>query len=73
MIKCPVCDAELIAVTNPANSALNDDQFDAVRVGDWYCKNVTVDHGEHAERSSSRYAYFWTRELTTVAETHNGL
>jgi hypothetical protein len=37
---------------------LNDDQFDAVRAGDWYCDTCPSN-----ERGNTGYRYFWTREL----------
>jgi hypothetical protein len=34
--RCPQCGESLNAVTN--NGPLNDDQFDAIKAGDWYCE-----------------------------------
>jgi hypothetical protein len=39
---------------------LNDDQFDAIRAGDWYC-NTCPSNG----RGNTPYRYFWNRELLT--------
>lgn len=37
---------------------LNDDQFDSVRAGDWYC-DACPSNG----RSHTKYRYFWNREI----------
>jgi hypothetical protein len=64
---CPVCGAALAAVKN-TGGYLNDDQFESVRAGAWYCDNVAVDHGEHAKRGHSGFAYFWSREVLPPTE-----
>lgn len=39
---------------------LNDDQFDAIRAGDWYCETCPTNG-----RGNTSYRYFWDRELQT--------
>jgi hypothetical protein len=56
--RCPTCARALHKVMRPSGSMLNDDQFDAVRAGDWYCDTCPSN-----ERGNTGYRYFWTREL----------
>lgn len=58
---CPDCSKPLHKVTRPGGSMLNDDQFDAVRAGDWYCDTCPGN-----ERGNTRYRYFWNREMPSV-------
>jgi hypothetical protein len=54
---CPECGTELRAVTNDGGY-LNDDQFDSVRAGDWYCFRCPGNG-----RGRSGYRYYWDREV----------
>jgi hypothetical protein len=49
-VECPACGVRMLRVRN-TSGYLNDDQFDAVKVGDWFCKR----HDETA--------YRWDRDL----------
>lgn len=60
--KCPKCKSELKCVTNPCGSMLNDEQFDAIKAGDYYCDSC------HGNRSDSGFRYFWKKELSTLEE-----
>ena len=62
MIKCPNCGGELGRVNRPFDSLLNDDQFDAIRAGDWYCTQCPEDIGT-AHKAKSGYAYFWDKDV----------
>jgi hypothetical protein len=54
--ECPSCGGELRRVRN--NSAyLNDEQFDSVKAGDWYCSTCRGDKGK------SGFLYFWDDDL----------
>jgi hypothetical protein len=58
---CPGCGEPLREVLRPAGSMLNDDQFDSLTVGDWYCEGCP----ERPERSAiSGYAYYGDDEVT---------
>lgn len=52
---CPGCGAFLKAVMN--NGPLNDDQFDAIKAGDWFCFYCTSDQAKNGKR------HFWDRDL----------
>lgn len=55
---CPGCSQSLHRVTRPSGSMLNDEQFDAVRAGDWYCAKCPSNG-----RGNTKYRYFWSHEL----------
>lgn len=55
---CPKCHQPLQKVRRPSNSMLNEDQFDSVRAGDWFCEC------HNNGRGNTAYAYFWDKELT---------
>lgn len=57
---CPDCRKPLAKVTRSRSSMLNDDQFDAIRAGDWYCATCPTNN-----RGNTPYRYFWDRELLT--------
>lgn len=59
---CPRCGCTLGKVTYPRDSMLNEEQFDAVRAGDWYC-TVCPSNG----RGNTSYRYFFDNELTAVS------
>lgn len=59
--KCPECERELQRVRRPSGSMLNEDQFDAVRAGDWFCTYHTNGRGNTA------YAYYWDSEVSPTA------
>jgi hypothetical protein len=42
---------------------LNDDQFDAVRAGDWYCVKCPSNN-----RGNTPFRYWWDSELTQARE-----
>lgn len=50
---CPHCGSPLGRVRRSSESMLNDEQFDAIRAGDWFCKCTTDGNG------SAGYCYFW--------------
>lgn len=54
---CPQCGSGLRVVRNPAGSVLNDDQFDSVRAGDYYCENCK------GNEAKSGYKYWWKKDL----------
>ena len=60
--ECPSCGKELKPVMQDANSALNADQFDAIRAGDYYCSYCPEDKGT-AKTSKTGYAYFWKKDV----------
>jgi hypothetical protein len=53
--QCPTCNAPLHRVRN--DSPLNDDQFAAIRAGDYFCKQCT------SNQALSGYRYYWERDL----------
>lgn len=59
---CPVCAGPLERVSRPSGSALNADQFDAVKAGDWWC---VVEHPGQGNglRSVAGGTYFWDHDL----------
>lgn len=54
---CPQCGNPLYRVLNPSFSMLNDEQFAAVRAGDWYCSECKSD------AAASGYKYYWDEDL----------
>jgi hypothetical protein len=59
---CPQCGMALFTVEN-TGGVLNDDQFDSVRAGDYYC--VTY----RGTESKSGHKYWWKRELYLPSPT----
>lgn len=57
---CPTCGTKLQRVRNDT-AYLNDDQFDSVRAGDWFCTTCK----DPSKRSA--YRYFWTLKEVAVA------
>lgn len=57
---CPDCGKPLEKVRY-RGGYLNEDQFDSIRAGDWYCTSCKGD------RSATGYRYFWDRELRAAA------
>lgn len=55
---CPECGDDLDRVVN--NGPLNDDQFDAVKAGDWYCKKCKSD------AAATGFKYWLDRQLAVV-------
>ena len=53
---CPRCGQSLKPVEQESG-ALNDDQFDAIKAGDWYCEHCK------GSRGKTGYRYYWDREL----------
>lgn len=60
---CPQCRNKLIKVVQSCTSALNPDQFDAVKAGDYYCQTCPDN-----DRGSSKLCYWWTHELLDSEE-----
>lgn len=56
---CPGCNGKLERVRQSGPRWLNDDQFDAVKAGDWYCVSGCPDNG----RGKSGCAYYWDHEV----------
>lgn len=56
--KCPKCGEALSYVRN--DSALNDEQLDSIKAGEWYCA-ACKDAG-----TKSGFKYFWERELPII-------
>lgn len=57
---CPTCGCALFKVRNES-SYLNDDQFDAVKAGDWFCHTCV------GKEARSGFKYWWNRELKIKA------
>lgn len=53
---CPRCGKPLEKVTQSPNSMLNAEQFDAARLGDYFC--------DACPETGERYRYFWESDLT---------
>lgn len=64
---CPGCGRPLHRVRRPAESMLNDDQFDSVKCGDWFCEDCPKPTGDQRLVGGRRYQYFWTRKLAQVS------
>jgi uncharacterized protein YbaR (Trm112 family) len=58
---CPSCRNPLKAVTQSENSMLNEEQFNAVRAGDYYC-DICPSNG----RGDTEYKYYWENELPVI-------
>lgn len=59
---CPLCRRELFPVLQEPGSVINEDQFDAVRAGDYYCTSCPTNG-----RGNTGYRYFWKGELAPSA------
>lgn len=59
---CPNCSRVLRPVARPSCSPLNEDQYAAIRAGDWYCVSCPAFMGT-AHQGKSGYAYFWNRDV----------
>lgn len=59
--KCTACGAPLKKVVQSANSYLSAEQFDADKLGDWFCESCP----EGPNKGSSKHRYFWQHELPT--------
>lgn len=55
---CPKCGGPVHLVERGPYSPLNQDQFDAVKAGDYYCK-ICPDN----DRGRTAYCYWWEHEL----------
>jgi hypothetical protein len=53
---CPYCARPLTPVRYPGGY-LNEDQFDSIRKGDWFCENCPG--------WATQYRYFWNSELAS--------
>ena len=60
--RCPLCDKPLDRVYN-TGGVLNDEQFDSVRAGDFYCSNCS------GAEAKTGYKYWWSFELQRRVET----
>lgn len=49
MNNCPICGNELEYVKQSYPQMLNQDQFDAIKAGDWYCRTDRVYWWETAD------------------------
>jgi hypothetical protein len=58
-VTCPSCKNPLQPVKQSPNSLLNAEQFDAIKVGDYYCETCPSNG-----RGKTNYCYYWTHELT---------
>lgn len=56
MPNCPACGEPLQKVRN-TGGWMNDDQFDAVKAGDWFCEC------HNNGRGNTPLAYYWDREV----------
>ena len=54
--RCPVCNIQLMEVRQAEGSLLNEQQWAAVRAGDYYCQNCPPD-------KDMRYKYWWKKEV----------
>ena len=61
-MNCPDCNRELLKVHKPFDSCLNEEQFQSVRAGDWYCPICKGSRGKTSCR------YFWDRELKEITK-----
>lgn len=57
MYKCPECDKILKPVVQRIGSWMNEEQFDAVKAGDYYCQDCKGDRG------NTGFRYYWKIEL----------
>ena len=64
--ECPNCGRELVKVVRPHNSMLNEEQFDSVKAGDYFCTQCKD------ETTRTGYKYFWEFELTSLGSIHDG-
>ena len=55
---CPKCGGKLNLVTQSSKSPLNEEQFDSIKAGDYYCDKCEGDRGK-----KTRHRYYWKREL----------
>ena len=60
---CNACGADLLEVKQSPNSYLSAEQFDADKLGDWYCKCCPKGPSE----GGSAHRYFWNRDLGAAA------
>ena len=60
---CTACGATLHEVTQSPNSYLSAEQFDADKLGDWYCKCCPQGPSD----GSRTHRYFWDRDLVAPA------
>ena len=60
---CDACGSELLEVLQSPNSYLSAEQFDADKLGDWYCKCCP----KGPSNGSSTHRYFWNRDLGSTA------
>ncbi len=60
---CDACGADLLEVKQSPNSYLSAEQFDADKLGDWYCKCCP----KGPSKGSSTHRYFWNCDLGGAA------
>lgn len=56
-MKCPICTSELNPVEQSCDSLLNEEQWKAVRLGDWFCLHCKP------EEPHLKFIYFWNDVL----------
>jgi hypothetical protein len=56
---CPQCSTALEKVKNPAGSYMNNEQFDAVKAGDWFCKLCR----SNGRNKINKVCYWWDKEV----------
>lgn len=61
VLRCPGCKNPLKVVRQDGERMFNDDQFDAIKAGDFYCDKCPTN-----ERCHSGFRYFWKRDLGIV-------
>jgi hypothetical protein len=57
---CPDCKRPLEKVEQAYGSMLNEDQFDSVKAGDYFCRHCT------GIRGRTGYRYFWLKETLSA-------
>lgn len=62
---CDACGAGLLEVKQDPNSYLNAEQFDADKLGDWYCECCPKGPSD----GSRVHRYFWNRDLASLTPT----
>jgi hypothetical protein len=60
--RCPACGMPLRRVRY-AGGYLNEEQFDSIRAGDWYCIAPAC---TGPKRGNTAYSYWWNRELNAA-------
>ena len=56
-MNCPICQKKLELVEQPASSLLNEEQWKAIRCGDWFCRCCPP------LLDGDKYRYFWNEDV----------